>query len=786
MELKIDGQICDLGTKIGPVPGYTVAKTADVEACREGRSLTITIPATQRNHAIVAFAGDPHAAERFNSTLHTAELTAEGATLIGGSIRLLAVSGTDYTLEIREGGVGWAESAARRMFNALGVAWNGSLTPTTILESWTNDSPVKFFPIHRDQYEQQNSSTDLLPGERLLSVDDYHPFLHLSTLVDRLFQESGYNLKSRFLSSEFFQSLYMSGAYTSRDTTAAMNRMGFSARRTGPGTATGNELGRVSANPKAIANTIGNIVNTATPQTIDADGQAIDGLWNNGNCFSTENGKIVFTPPVEISVGFEYYLKYTTAHRILSRTRLKGFDTIYLGPGAEFAFELANRYKDLRDAIAPNFSYRVLVFDHLAGTQYRLTYTRNGTSGVAWTDFATRSALVTTPASGTVADPVLTVRNGTQWIPYRGDWALYNGYIGETGETTVEVRLRTAAERVSPAEPKYFNLIYFAGAEEGMSLTLHKECALKPRFLSGPGFGSQIEFREVAQHRIRQIELLEALAHLFNLRFYTEETTRTVWVEPENDFFKTDSEVDWSDKTDFSQPVERREIAPEVHAVRTWRYREGDGAVTRFDADADSPLGSWSFSADSYATLQGEKVVQNPLFRPSLNSAGHYLNAPSALLLQVGDRDDAEQDGTNFTPRIVRYSGMHQLPAGERWGYPSGQDKYPLAAFHFAGDAVTDGFTLCFEDRDRLKGLHRYYDRQVQREATRERIDLALQLAPHEFEALFTPDMGVPDIRSVFRIDTGAGVVRAILHEVGSYDPENPSVRCTFERLNED
>ena len=421
MELRIDGQPCDLGTKSIAVPGYDASKLAGPETCREGRSLKITIPATPRNDAVTAFAGDPHAAGRFNDALHTAELTAEGAVLIGGTVRLLASSEAGYTLEIRDGGAGWAENAARRMFSRLGVAWQGELTPTTIFESWTDASPVKFFPVHRDEYEQQNGSQDLLPAERLLSVEDYHPFLHIATLVGQIFTEAGYGVKSRFLESEFFRSLYMSGAYSSRDTTAAANRMGFAARRLAPATATANELGRVAANPKAIANTVGNIVETATPQSVDADGEAVSGLYNNGNCFSTENGKIVFTPPTEISVGFEYRLKYTTAHRIVSRTRLKGFDTVYLGPGSEFRFELANRYKDLRDAIAPNFTYRALVFDHAAGAQYRLVYVRNGTADTVWTDFAARSAQVTTPASGTVAQPTLMVRSGSQWVPYTGD-----------------------------------------------------------------------------------------------------------------------------------------------------------------------------------------------------------------------------------------------------------------------------------------------------------------------------------------------------------------------------
>ena len=74
----------------------------------------------------------------------------------------------------------------------------------------------------------------------------------------------------------------------------------------------------------------------------------------------------------------------------------------------------------------------------------------------------------------------------------------------------------------------------------------------------------------------------------------------------------------------------------------------------------------------------------------------------------------------------------------------------------------------------------------MRREASRERIILSLRLAPHEFEALLTPGTGAPDIRSVFRIDTGAGVVRAALHAVGDYDTAKASVRCTFNRLMED
>ena len=785
MELTIDNKSCDLGTERLLLPAWDAAQTADIEACRDGRKWKITIPATPRNDEATGFARELHTLAKFNDAAHEACLTEGGAELFRGRVRLLAASDEGYELEIGYGGAGWAANASLRMFNTLGIDYTALLTPTEICSSWTAATPVRFFPVHRDEYPRSASPTDLLPNERLLSTDDYHPFLHVATLVERIFAEAGYRIESRFLASDFFRSLYMSGAYSSRDTAAAEARMGFLARRLSTASATANEVGKVIANPLSVLNSVGNIVETATPQSVDADGAPVEGLYNNGGCFALDGKRICFTPLVETSVGFEYYLKYTTAHRILSRTRLTGFDTIYLGPGSEFSFTLANRYEDLRGSLRANFSYRIIVFDHRDGASYRLRYRQNGLLS-DWAQFAERSALVSTSSSGSYADPVLEILEGSSWTSYTGDWALYAGYIGETGETTVELRIRTASERLGPASPKYFDQIYFAGAEEGMLLELDKSCSLTPRFLSGPGFGERIRFADVAQHRIRQVELLEALAQMFNLRFYTEETAKRVWIEPADDLFGAGPETDWSDRTDFSQGVERRDGAFDIHERRTWGYREGDGAVGRSDAANGGTFGAWSADCTSTAALQGEQTLRNPLFYPTIDSVGHYLNAPSALLPEVGDRDDLEEDGTNFSPRIVRYVGMHPLPEGERWGYPSDEASYPLVAFHFAGDDAAEPFTLCFEDRDGAQGLHRYYDCQTRREALRERITLTLRIAPGEYAALFAPGTGGPDIRSVFRIDTGRGVVRALLRSVGKYDPAQGLARCEFDRLEED
>ena len=69
MELKIDGQNCDLGESPIAIPGYDAASTESVDGAREGRSLKIEIPITKRNRSILRFAEDPDTAERFNDSL---------------------------------------------------------------------------------------------------------------------------------------------------------------------------------------------------------------------------------------------------------------------------------------------------------------------------------------------------------------------------------------------------------------------------------------------------------------------------------------------------------------------------------------------------------------------------------------------------------------------------------------------------------------------------------------------------------------------------------------------
>ena len=595
----IDNRPCDIDEKQAVSINYDAGELSDIESGREGVSLQLQLPSTPTNDQIFRFAADPYTGSRFNDTAHRGALKCNGATLMTGYIRLLqSETGPEeaYIVELICGTAEWAQQAATEMFNTLGIDFSERLTPMSIVQSWTNDSPVKFFPVHRDDYTPELSSTELLPVERLLSADDYHPFIALSAIVEAIFSETGYTIESKFMKSEFFRSLYMSGAYVSRNTNAVRNHMDFFARRKTTAASTANSAGRVYASPFRILNSVGNFVETVNPNDTNDLGEPLTDVFSNNHCFTIKDGEIQFAPITSVTTGFEYHIRYITAHRILSRTRLRGFDSVYLGDGTDLELPLANRYVDRRD-----------------------------------------------------------------------------------------------------------------------------------------------------------------------------------------DFFKLGTPIDWSEKIDHTHPILLSDMAQEIERVRIYKFREADGAVRRLNNTLEEPLGEWHMINNSAATINREKSLPNPLFSPTVNETEHYPNAPSASIMQVGDRDDSDaSDRWNFTPRIVRYCGMHPLPENEQWGFPSNGTSYPLAAF--LREDADEGFTLGFEDRYGHSGLNRYYTTQTEQQHRCQYITLYLRLEPHEIESLFQIQKSVPCIASNFRFQIGGESVLCTLQRIEEYDPRQPSTRCVFAR----
>ena len=798
----IDGRLCDLeeGFKL-PKNIFTFddRTLSSPQEARTGRRVEFSIPMSTNNDSIVGFATDPYAAEHFNASYHEGVIEVDGVVLLKGVVHLEGIESSSsrriaYHLCITEGGAEWAKNAAKRRIGQTSIDYSTRLDGAAIDSSWEDSSVVKFLPVYRDEYLSSNDDSSLYTPQRVLSVGDYHPFISVDTLLKAIFEENGYGVCSDFLQGDLMRSLHLSGCIndgSAASATKLQSLMGFKAGRREEATATADYAGRVYLSPLVLAHSLGNFVQT-TDKSISED------FYNNGNSLSITEEGLVYRPRTRASVAFDLYLKYKTDCRILTRERLQGFDTIYVDTGCEMHFNIANPYRDHREELVGKMEYLAIIFDFSTGEKYRIKWLTS--AGYSYSYISARTAKVTTPSGVTQAQLFKQSATGA-WEAYAGDWALYDGYLEENTEHQVEVTLRTPPEMLSPSTPKSFERMYIEGAEPGQSITLSQDCRLEPIFTPSLGFGSQVDKDAILKHNFSQADFIEALQQMFNLRIMTHRASHKVWIEPRDDFY-TEECFDWSDRVLLSEPIVAQDMAADVAAIRSLSYRnDGGGAVARFNAaNEDSAFGEWRFKTESYVAKDDLEHRANPLFCPTLLATEVVADAPSAALLSVGDRDSDELGESSI--RIVSYRGLQALPTGQHWGFPSDGTHYPFAAFHYAVGAKEDqggalqgntaaagpeeSFTLCFEDRDGVEGLHRFYDREWQCQQSRRKLTLSIRIRPEELVALGDFDIEGPDYRSLFSFEFCGQRALYRLTAIKEYDAERGVARMTFSREDHD
>lgn len=813
MELYIDERLADMEADAPVSVSVSVASITSPEYGRTGYTKSISLPMTAANREIMGDCEQVAARDRFNAQLHRARLEQDGCVIMEGSVMLTACekekAGGRYVCNIIGTGKQWAVHASQHSFASLFPDYGTGISAATVAESWTAPVPVRWLPVQRRDYVPQNASTGLAPAQRVLSEADYHPFIHLRSVLHAVFREAGYELVSAFLDGAWFDSLYMSGNYPSRDAATLRARMDFLAARFAAGEAVADSDGRVYANPLSPYNTVGNIVDTADPDE-ERDGVTLKQVFTNGDCFRRDGERVVFVPPYAVRVGFEYRFRYVTGYRMVSGDRLAGFDRIYLGNGWLHEFRIVNRFPDRRNGFRTGQEFLCIVFDHEDGASYRFVADRVSPAGdrteCTLAQFYSHSVKLSTSVAGTYENLRMQRRDAAgSFADFSGDWALYDGYVTETGETEVEITLRSAAENVTPGNPKYFDDICFAGADEGMAFRI-EEAEVRPVFLPHPVQGDTVSFAEVAAHDVSRMTVVDAVRELFGLCFYTDEPGKRVYAEPREIFYRNDVVVDWSDRLDASRPMKLSELAVEVPATLTWRYRSGDGASAAFNMKEGGRLGEWSAQTGNPWTRSQTRVYENSLFTTSVNLTEVSPSALSASVIAAGDMDAASErtDDLNFPAKVVRYFGLRTLPDGERWDWPSFSAKYPFAAFHVpeqaegiespespcgpvsgGGPSLSDeaGFTLCYEDRDGVPGLHRWWDGLVASYSRGLRLEAWIRLWPEDVEVLIRPNCLMRDFRARFRLRIDGEWSDWRLEEVCDYNPSAASTKCIFTKI---
>lgn len=781
VELFIDGCLCDLGAVPTLPIGFDAERLTDAEGGRQGRTIEFEIPSTPKNDALLGSSKDLYATSRFNGEHHSAAIVCDGLTLFEGTLHLLATDlSTGYKLRLVEGGYGWIDRAVSATVDKLPIDYNDILTLSRIQMSWRDGTPVKFLPVYRGDYKMRASSGSVHPVENILLTDDYHPFISVAEMVRKMFDGYGYTLRSNFLNGELFNSLYMSGSYAHNDLSSDSEKCDFLARRAAPVTATADSTGRVHATTAFATHTVKNIVDTANPTAIDYEGKLMSDTFSNNGCFTyDEFGRIIFKPITSVNVGFVLHAEYTTDYKIETRERLKGFDTFSGLNDVYVEYMLTNSFEDFRDNVLSRMLYRAVVFDHNEEYEYRLVELLPTGELFTMGEWSARSAQVLSSESTAITSATLYYRKvgDKMWDLYTDDWALYAGHIEETGTVDVEMTVRMPPKTLNAGDELLLDKFWFGGAEKDMNFTLGTGTSLRPYFTNVAGYGSLLTFADIAPKQLRQIDLLHALAQMFNLAFITNEERKEVRIEPLEDLY-ADKVVDWTERIDLAQPITLWDTGIDRPQNYVLSYIDADKASHIYNLDNDTTLGSWRWRNSLYGTTNSTKRLANKLFTTTLNIDNVLGCAPSASLMQVGDvtLDEAENYGY-FTPHIVSYQGLVELPGDERWS-GSATNSYPYAAFI---DGAR-GINLCFEEREGVEGLARFYTESLHREECRQMVSLTLKLTPAEIVHLTKDDGPYPSVLSRYRFSILGESALFRLVQFEEWDPLQMTVKCVFQR----
>ena len=109
------------------------------------------------------------------------------------------------------------ESMARKSLSDTDLEYNETFDGELIQRSWLEDVTVRFLPLHYDSYTPEQEVATLNTMLRIMTLDDYHPFVSVSKLTKAIFAQAGYEVESDFMQSKEFKRLLISGKYASRN-----------------------------------------------------------------------------------------------------------------------------------------------------------------------------------------------------------------------------------------------------------------------------------------------------------------------------------------------------------------------------------------------------------------------------------------------------------------------------------------------------------------------------------------------------------------------------------------
>jgi len=227
-----------------------------------------------------------------------------------------------------------------------------------------------------------------------------------------------------------------------------------------------------------------------------------------------------------------------------------------------------------------------------------------------------------------------------------------------------KIRLTTGLKITNTSENgQNFMMTTFtrSASSSNLDITLNSEAV---------DYGQTYDLDKVINENYKQIDFVKGIAHAFNLKMTTDETTRTVNIEPFNTFYKDYADaIDWTYKLDRSKQIEDKWIKSDLKRDVVFKYKT-DSKDKKVEARGEEYFDGIKDEYPYQETLpktfeKGESKYENPFFAGSYNAkdqdttGGMIDTAFSACLWEetVSSNDtNRPPKGYEFLPRLLYWN----------------------------------------------------------------------------------------------------------------------------------
>ena len=183
-------------------------------------------------------------------------------------------------------------------------------------------------------------------------------------------------------------------------------------------------------------------------------------------------------------------------------------------------------------------------------------------------------------------------------------------------------------------------------------------------------YGQTYDLKDVINKDYKSLDFVKGIAHAFNLKMTTDETTKTVNIEPFNSFYKDYAEaIDWTYKLDRSKQIDDKWIKSDLKRDIVFKYTTDskDKKVERRGEDwFDGIKDEYPYQETLPKTFEkGESKYENPFFAGTFNSkdqdtTGGQLDTAFSACLWEGITDPTylyrPDKGYEFLPRLLYWN----------------------------------------------------------------------------------------------------------------------------------